>query len=557
MLKSLFLPSRIGSRRLLAERIVGITIQDDAVRLAGIYAKSRKTIIESLTEIPFATGEAETHKERVIAALSTAATQIKQYQQTRIALPSSLVVFKEIVLHFIDPEKIRMILEYEIESMLPFSSKDAVIDFIITKTDTTTQTSQVLVAAVRNQDLADYLDLFNAAGINPTSITIDLFAEYGLFNFIAQQDNHLQTVALVDLGLHTVRIALISNGELRLTRHLPRGLLSVLKQVAEETQTPLEELELKLSQLGINALGSEAINRSALEHFALLINDIQFTLNSFSIKLALSEEISRILLTGSLQKVKGFVDFCSATMQIPCAIFEPQKINALKGITNKLPHEPSSWTPFTFALGAAIVHPMQYDFDLRRKSFVFHQKSLAKKQLVVACSITLFLFLIIGIKGYLDLHDLQHEISTIEQREINRFKTENIFPKDKFPKKPTLEKVIRDAERFVRDKSDLWAPFTQARINALEIWLQLTIIINKKQFDVTIKEIAISTKDDGKPKLEIDGLFRSKTGDHFVDWVGLLARFKESRSFKVIDYDEKAAPEGGVNFSVNMTQRDE
>ncbi len=554
MLRSLFLPNRIGSRRILAERIIGITIQDDAVRLAGVYAKGHKTIIESLTEIPLATGAAETHKERVIAALITAATHIKHYQQIRIALPSSLVVFKEIVLHFIDPEKIRMVLEYEIESMLPFASKDAVIDFIITKVDTTNQTSQLLVAAVRNQDLADYLDLFSAAGINPTSITIDLFAEYGLF---AQQQDHAQTVALVDLGLHTVRIALISNGELRLTRHLPRGLISVLKQISEETQTPLEELELKLSQLGINALGGEAINRSALEHFALLINDIQFTLNSFSIKLALSEEISCIWLTGSLQKVKGFVDFCSATMQIPCAIVDPKKITSQKSIVNKLPQEPLTWTPFTYALGTAIIHPMQYDFDLRRKSFVFHQKSLAKKQLIVACCITLFLFLIIGIKGYLDLRDLQNEIATIEQREITRFKAENIFPKDKFPKKPTLEKVIRDAERFVREKSDLWAPFTRARMNALEIWLQLTIIINKKQFDVTIKEISISTKDDGKPKLEIDGLFKSRTGDHFVDWSGLLARFKESRSFKVVDYDENSAPEGGVNFSVNMTQRDE
>jgi type IV pilus assembly protein PilM len=557
MLKSLFLPDRIGTKRLLAERITGIAVHDDAVRVATVYAKRNKTVLESLFEIQLPAEGFETQKERIIEALKQVAPLLKPTANIRIALPSSLVVFKEITLHFVDTEKIRMVLEYEIESMLPFSTRDAIIDFIITKTDTANQTSQVLVAAIRNQDLADYLELFNAAQINPMAITIDLFAEYGLFSFISEKNNPPQTVALVDLGLHTVRIALISNGELRLTRHLPRGLISVLKQVSEETHMPMDELEVKLSQLGMDALGSDTINHSAVEHFALLVNDIQFTLNSFSIKLALSEEISRILLTGALHKVKGFIDFCSTTMQIPCAVFEPQKILALSSIQNKLTQEPANWAPFTFALGTALVHPTQYDFDLRRKSFVFYQKSLAKKQLIVACCMSFLLFLIIGIEGYLDLNDLHNEVTLIEQREINKFKAENIFPKDKFPKNPTLGKVIREAERFVNEKSELWAPFTQARMNALDIWLQLTSIINKKQFDVTIKEIAMSTKDSGKPKLEIDGLFKSKTGDHFVDWGGLLGRFKESRSFKVVDYGENPAPEGGVDFSVTMTQRDE
>ncbi len=557
MLKALFLPDRIGTRRLLSERIIGITVHDDAVRIAVVYAKSRKTILESLVEFPLTPGPQETQKERTIEALTQTSAVLKNADEIRVAVPSSLVVFKEISLHFIDHEKIRMVLEYEVESMLPFSPKDAIIDFIVTKSDPATQTSQVLVAAIRNQDLADYLDIFSAAHINPTSITIDLFAEYGLFAFISESNRQPQTVALVDLGLNTVRIALISNGELRLTRHLPRGLISVLKQISDETQTSMEDLELKLSQLGINSLGSEALNRSALEHFALLVNDIQFTLNSFSMKLALSEEISRILLTGSLQKVKGFVEFCSATMQIPCAIFEPQKMTALKTIQTKIAQDPHNWTAFTYALGTAIVHPLHYDFDLRRKTFVFHQKSLARKQLLVAGGITLLLFIIIGLKGYLDLRDLQNEVTLIEQREINKFKGENIFPKDKFPKNPVLTKVIREAERFVREKNNLWAPFTQARMNALEIWLQLTIIINKKQFDVTIKEISIATKDDGKPKLEVDGLFKSKTGEHFADFTGLIARFRAAQGLKFVDFNENPAPEGGVDFSVNMIQRDE
>ncbi|NDD55155.1 hypothetical protein EBZ39_15045 [bacterium] len=95
-------------------------------------------------------------------------------------------------------------------------------------------------------------------------------------------------------------------------------------------------------------------------------------------------------------------------------------------------------------------------------------------------------------------------------------------------------------------------------MNVLEIWLELTIIINKKQFDVTIKEVSISAKENGRPTIEVEGLFKSKTGDHFVDWAGLEGRFKESTLLKVIDQpDTTPAPEGGVNFSVRMHLREQ
>ena len=65
-----------------------------------------------------------------------------------------MVIFKDLTLQLSDPDKIRMVLDYEIEPMLPFSIHDATIDFIVTKTQKDPQQTTVLVAAIRNQGTA-------------------------------------------------------------------------------------------------------------------------------------------------------------------------------------------------------------------------------------------------------------------------------------------------------------------------------------------------------------------------------------------------------------------
>jgi Tfp pilus assembly PilM family ATPase len=560
MLKELFIPKRLGTHQLIAQRILGIAVHDDAIRMALVYTKHNKTIIEKLIAVPIEIGSVESHKERLVEALCLGIAQAGAYDQIRVAISSSVVVFKELTLQFLDIEKIRMVLEYEVESMLPFSVNDSIIDFVVTKSDPKEQCSQILVAAVRKQEVADFIDLLAQANIDPSCITVDLLGQYGIFSIITEQQPAQKPVSLVDFGNNSTRITFICNGQLRLTRHLPKGIGTICALITKETQATEDELELKLAQLGIDGLGDEAVTRSAQKHFTLLINDIQFTLNSFSMKLAINEEINKVLITGVTAKVKGFIEFCATTMQVPCMLFEPQKMFNLKTFKGALPDEVDNWTPFTFALGAAITHQSQYSFDLRRKEFAWQRDGIIKKQLLLACCMTLFLFGFIGIRGYLEINDLNEQIALIEQREINRFKNENIFPKDKFPKKPTLANVIREGDRIVKDKLDLWAPFAKSRINVLEIWLEITSIINKKQFDVKVKELLISSKDNGKLKVELDGLFKSKTGEHFGDWAGLEARFKESTLLKIPDSDQTdatPAPEGGVNFNIRMCLRDE
>jgi type IV pilus assembly protein PilM len=555
MIKRLFLPEKIGNRRILSQRILGITAHDDRVSMAIIHAKHHKTIIETLVQEQIADGSIETYPERTTAALKKIITHAKSFDYIRISVPSSIVVFKELQLQFTDPEKIRMVLDFEIESMLPFSTNDAIVDFIITKVDKidkTQQTAHILVAAVRSNDLQEYLTMYTQAGIDPMNITIDLFALYGLYQQIPAYYALPKATALVELGMQSTRIVFIQDGQLRLTRLLPRGIDSVVSAISTEANVSATDIEHRLATLGVHGGGDEALARIIQKHMVLLLHDIQFTLNSFSLKLNFYDELSTILFTGVVHRIKDLLTFSGDTLQIPCEEFDCHKILESKLIKNKVKDPNIRWNDYLLALGTALPAPQQGDFDLRRKQFAFHRQELLVKQIIVAIALITIVIGTIGIKGYMDIGTLNQRAEMLEATEVNRFRNEKVFPKNKFPTKPTLKNVIRDAEKIVREKRELFAPLAKLRMRPLDVLLELTSLVNRKQFDITVKDVTISTQQTGEAKIELEGLFKSKTGDHFSEYPQIINRFKESHLLKFVDQNETVAPEGGVSFTVKF-----
>lgn len=563
MIQEIFLPEKIGNRRLLAKRILGISIQEDVVTVAQVFAKPAKSFVEGLYKQAIEPGTDETSDARTVDAIKKVLAQIKKFDQIRVAIPAALVLFKEIELPFIDQEKIRMVLDYEIESMLPFDLNDAVIDFIITKTNPTKSSSQLLVAAIRNQDLQNILSLYHQAGIEPEEITVDLFSLYGLYEQIPEYTKLPHATALVDLGAYSTRIAFLDNGALRLTRSMQRGMQTVFKAISDELNMPIEQVEMKLSNTGLLVHGDDGFVRSAQKHVINFLNDIQFTLNSFSLKLNFYDGVSKILFFGQTDLVRDLMAFSSDTLQIPCETFTCKKLFENKDIKNKLKEQPDHWSLYSLSLGTAIPSQKQSSFTLRRKSFALAYKGLVIKQLLTAVVCISTILLTIGINGYLDIRSLQQEAEKREAREITRIKNSGIFSRNSFPKKPTLQGLVRESERLVQEKRTLWEPFAQqGGARPLEVLLELTRMINKKQFDTTIESLEFTT-DRAKriPIIQVSGYFRSKTGsDHFIHFKDFENhRFKDSTLLKLVeDIDPRpGGDEKGVKFIAKLTLHDE
>ena len=559
MIKKLFLPERIGNKRTYSQRILGLSLQDENLSSVQVYAKRSKNIVEKSIEQKLEEGSLETYPERATQAIKQIIQKFDKYDQIRICIPASLVIFKELEMPFKDPSKIRMILDYEIESMLPFSIEESITDFIITKQTKKDKTSQVLVAAIRKQDLASILDIYTAAGLNPNNITIDLFAIYSLYQQIPEYQNIQNASAIVDLGHHATRVTLLQNGQLRLTRMISRGIMSVAKSISDDINMPIEDVEKKLEKYGFQKTRNENFDKALQNHMINFFNDIQFTLNSFSLKLNFYKGISKILFTGNQSNLKDLARFANKLLQISCEIFDSEKLFTSKIFKSKIKRQQLNWITLATSLGTALPSPQQYNFDLRRKAFILQDTKLINKQLLAALIIIFAIFGKLSFSGYFQSKDLSGHIEKIEKREITKLK--EIFPRDfKLAKQITFRNLLGKAETLVNEKLELWAPFEKRRMRPLEIMQELTNIIDKRRFDVNINQVSI-TEEDGSPKIEVDGFFRSKTGsDHFRYFDELEKRFYNSKVLALWDekeeIDSRMVEDKGIRFTVKLKPKE-
>jgi len=224
MIKDIFMPSRIGSYYIFNKRVLGFELTTTSVQASLLYFSGNTVILENSMNIILQ----DQNQISIVNAIKKIATTIGQYDEVVTSLISSAVVFKELVLPFIGREKIKMIVAYEVEPLLPFTLDEAIIDFIVTDEDKEKSQTTILVAAVRQSDLEIHEAYFEKAGLQLDNVTLDMFALYDFYRhgmYVAQADTGS---LLVDFGIDAIRILYIQKSILKSVRLVPYGLLSML-----------------------------------------------------------------------------------------------------------------------------------------------------------------------------------------------------------------------------------------------------------------------------------------------------------------------------------------
>jgi type IV pilus assembly protein PilM len=557
MILKIFLPEKIKDSQLLSSRIIGFSLQDSSISVAQTYVTRSKSVVENVFVEKLVAQPEETVDQAFIKKLKDISKKLPHYDEIRITIPASLVVIKEVTVPFLDAERIRMVLNYEIEAMLPFPLEQAVIDFIIISQSKEEKKSSVLAVAARIQDLEKTLELYQKADLQPTCIVVDILALYGLYQQIPTYTSIAQSSAIIDIGSRATKIAFLDKGTLRFVRNLNKGSKNIAEKISAQTKNSLEQVETMMTQQGIQKNGSGDYNKIVQEELLSLFNEIQFTLNSFSLRLdGENNAITQLLLIESGIKINNLTTFAHNSLQIECNPFDIGKIVTNKRIKNKALPKMPAWEPALPALGSALLSKSQSEFNLRRKTLTLIPLSLIKKQWITATALIICLLSFIGITGYLQIKTLASTVAQLEKREIEKLK--NLFPRDsKALKGPlTLKKIIKDAEVFVNDKQEMWAPFSQQRLRPLEILQELTRLIDKQRFDVSIDELSITTEE-GSQRILLSGFFKSKTGFHFQEF-GLFQKvFQDSKTLVLAEeMDPTLADDRGVKFTAQFKQKE-
>jgi type IV pilus assembly protein PilM len=486
MIKNLFIPESVRGYYFFPVRIVGFDIGKTTVKATQILCKKKEMIIERCFEESIQATVATDYQERASAAIKIILEQVGNYDHIISAISSTQAVFKELKVPFIGLETIKKVIGYEVEPLLPFSLNDAVLDCIVTKEIPEEKSSEVLVAAVQNQYMAQHLALFEAAGVQPERVTIDLFAFYGLYSLIPAYANQQGGIVLLEIEPQSTRMAYLYNGQLRFIRTLPKGLLDQAHLVAQNLKISDQEAFENIIRFGLESDHDEtsiAVIKQALTNF---FNDIIFTLQSFASKSKPAQSINKIIIFGTSATIRGLPQLVTDLAHIKSETFQ---INSLIhngfGVSAQASIPPANMV----SLATALPISTTAKFNLRQKDFALSQGKDFMKQLITGCGLlALILGALLG-NALWQTHTLKRDAYYSEQEAVALLK-EKV---KKIPEDATnLDEVLSSAKTQIDREEKVWSAFSAtARQHFLEYLIELSKV-NKTELGLEVEKLSIT-----------------------------------------------------------------
>jgi len=418
MIKNVFIPGHVGSYYLFSKRLVGFDVGRTHVHATVIHLYHRNITIEKSLEEKIELGPPSTYAERAEQAIKRILEKVGKYDEIHTAFNSTTVVFKELTLPFLDRDKIAMILNFEIEPLLPFPVTNAITDFIITKQYPEENRSDILVAAVLKEQVAQHLQLFDQVGVDPAVVTIDLFALYGLYTQVPEYAQQTGNVALIDFGVHATRIAFIVDKQLKYMRVINKGLLHIAKHLSDELNTQPAETMEQMVRFGMENIEDEKYTDAMTRIMTTFCSDIDFTLRSFAQQSGSVNPIS-ILLLGRSAEIKNIYPFIHTLLSASCTLFDISSLLHSGHVVAKNIHVARSQF---ISLSTVFPAPITDGFNLRQQEFSQSQMGLFKKQIITAIVLMLMIIGVLGVTMYLQLHRWNNEIEMAQDEAIEELK---------------------------------------------------------------------------------------------------------------------------------------
>jgi type IV pilus assembly protein PilM len=494
MIKDIFIPTSLGGYYIIPQRILGIEIIKTRIRATQLYAQGKTVTLEKFVEIGLEADTVGDHTERVRAALNNLAKEVDKPDVVRTTLSSALVITKELTVPFTEPEKIRLMLPFELEGHIPFPLSDAITDFIVISVDQTAQTTTILTMTVQKQHIVQHLAYFQDTPLNPTTIGVDIVDLYGLYVSLPNYAASHKAVVIADINMHSTRLACIVDAKLRLIRTLPKGLISIAGHVAKKLdQSNAKTLE-DIIRFGLEGGTNEASSQALQEALKVFWQDVQLTLQSFTAQLNLAHGVETVILVGDITTIPGILAHTARMSTIPTELFATQDLithGIVAGVQNVPPAQ-------LLSLACAYPSAIATQYNLRQEEFAAgwaHQTAL---QLAVGATLALSIIGLLAGYSFYTTQSLTNKLKRSE-RNVTQYLEEN-----QLAESGNIDDAFEEAEQKVQEEEKLWFAFSrQRRFSFVEHLQKLSETVDRASLGLDLKKLIISQNAiifDGKVK---------------------------------------------------------
>lgn len=536
MIRKLFLPDIIRGKRYFSESVMSISLEKDIIRSAIIRHTSQGVKLEKVLEYPIPQEEkqasnSKTAQPELESLLESIKNEAEKHDRVRLIIPSETTILREIELPFSDPEKIGMVVEYEVEGALPFEISDAILDIIIPSSKTANGTVQTLVIATQKTTIERQLSYWKPVNLIPDNITTDLLSLYGLTTYLSKKSTP-DHQALIYFDSTKIKIGFIEKNQLRTIRTLSHG-INELKTASSEAEQ--EEFDQKFTLHGLLTSPDEIYNATLDKRMKKIIQEIAFALDSFQMQANNMGVIEKIIVVQHGSPIKGLYDVLNKALNIPCIPLSVEPLVANRSLINNATSNAQALLPYLLVIGAGMPPANQVDFDLGGHLNIEASRPLIKKQLIAGCLLIASITLMLGLDGYFQVASLATQASNLEQKASQELK--KLFPKGyKLPRNKSLKRLIKEADGYTTDRQASWQQFGYKGLPALETMLELTRIIDRNKYNVVMDSFEMSKNEAGESIATIKGSMKAKD-DRIKEFTDLAERLHASKQLITQQFD--------------------
>lgn len=179
-------------------------------------------------------------------ALAKAFADHKSSRATVVAsVARDAAVLRYLTLPSVKQEELKEMLGYDVERHVPFDSEQIETDFQVLHRRGDSE-SEILLAAVPNQEMNELLEILSGAGVDPDIIDVSIL---GACQAYMNGNPRGQVRAVLNLGCRASEIGLFQDGVVRFSRSLPVG-LNRLNAMMAEAGLPTHETYPNFDRLG-------------------------------------------------------------------------------------------------------------------------------------------------------------------------------------------------------------------------------------------------------------------------------------------------------------------
>jgi type IV pilus assembly protein PilM len=169
--------------------------------------------------------------------------QSEKIKEKNVALSTGghSVVVKTISTSKVPDEQLHKNIRAEAEQYIPYDIDDVNIDYqILGDSEYSAEQMNVLLVAVR-QDLVDeYVALIQMAGLNPVIIDVDTFALQNVYEILSDVD-HGRITLLLDVGASKTSVNILQNNNSMMMRDMTNGCDQLVSVVSERLEVDREK----------------------------------------------------------------------------------------------------------------------------------------------------------------------------------------------------------------------------------------------------------------------------------------------------------------------------